>query len=102
MFFLRHNAHPAVAECDGDYHHDSRKNLLLWNLSIVDASNKAGSMEFSVPASIPGDFFPLEVSFTSKIPYADLKAVQVVDVESETAVKFSTETVFYPDTYEIV
>ncbi|XP_037031893.1 coatomer subunit delta [Bradysia coprophila] len=96
------NSHPSVAECDGDYHHDSRKNVLQWNLPVIDASNKAGSMEFSVPASIPGDFFPVQVSFSSKIPYADLKATNVLNVDDDSAVKFSTETVFYPDKYEIV
>ena len=61
FFYFRLNSHPSVAECDGDYHHDSRKNLLQWNLPIIDAANKAGAMEFSVPASIPGDFFPVQV-----------------------------------------
>lgn len=55
------NAHPSVSECDGEYNHDSRKHILQWNLPIIDATNKAGSMEFSVPSSIPGDFFPLQV-----------------------------------------
>ncbi|KAJ6648607.1 Coatomer subunit delta [Pseudolycoriella hygida] len=96
------NSHPSVAECDGDYHHDSRKNILQWNIPVIDAANKAGSMEFSVPASIPGDFFPVQVSFSAKIPYADLKATQVVSVDDGSPVKFSTETVFYPDKYEIV
>lgn len=43
-----------------------------------------------------------QVSFNSKIPYADLKATQVLNVDDDSAVKFSTETVFYPDKYEIV
>lgn len=93
---------PTVAECDGDYHHDSRKNILQWNHAIVDASNKSGSMEFSVPSSIPGDFFPVQVSFTSKVPYADLVAKHVTMVDDESPAKFSTETIFYTDKYEIV
>lgn len=56
------NIVPVISECDGDYHHDSRKNVLQWNLSVIDASSKRGSMEFTVPNSIPGDFFPLDVS----------------------------------------
>lgn len=93
---------PTVAECDGDYHHDSRKHVLLWNLPLVDASNKSGSLEFSVPSSIPGDFFPVQLSFTSKIPYADLVLRQVTTVDDESAVKFSSETILYPDRYEVV
>jgi coatomer subunit delta len=95
---------PAIAECDGDYHHDSRKNVLTWSLPIIDATNKAGALEFSVPASIPGDFFPLQVQFTSKISYAEVKATKVVmiDDETEQPVKYSTETLLYADTYEVV
>lgn len=93
---------PSIAECDGDYHHDSRKNVLQWNLPVIDASSKQGSMEFTVPNSIPGDFFPLDVSFSSKIPYAELQAVKVQLVDDDSDVKYSTETQFYPDKYEIV
>uniref|UniRef100_A0A1L8DVU7 Coatomer subunit delta n=1 Tax=Nyssomyia neivai TaxID=330878 RepID=A0A1L8DVU7_9DIPT len=95
-------ANPAIAECDGDYNHDSRKNTLTWSLPIIDVNNKAGSMEFSVPASIPGDFFPLQVAFVSKTPYADIKALDVATVDEETPVKYSSETVFYAEKYEIV
>lgn len=96
------NSVPSVAECEGDYTHDPRKHVLHWNLPVIDASNKAGSMEFSVPASIPADFFPLEVSFVSKNPYADLKLNDVVMVEDEQPVKFSHETLLYTERYEIV
>lgn len=58
-------------------------------------------MEFSCPSSIPGDFFPVEVTFVSKIPYADLKVKTVSMIEDESAVPFSVETVFYPEKYEI-
>uniref|UniRef100_A0A1S4H4R7 Coatomer subunit delta n=1 Tax=Anopheles gambiae TaxID=7165 RepID=A0A1S4H4R7_ANOGA len=93
---------PSIAECDGDYNHDSRKNQLLWNLPVIDASSKQGSMEFSVPSSIPGDFFPLDVTFSSKIPYAELAPAKVLLVDDGSEVKFSAETVFYTDKFEIV
>lgn len=93
---------PSIAECDGEYNHDSRKNLLQWNLPVIDASSKQGSMEFSVPNSIPGDFFPLDVTFSSKIPYAELAAAKVVQVDGDVEVKFSAETIFYTEKFEIV
>lgn len=93
---------PNVSECDGNYNHDSRKNFLQWNLPIIDSSNKSGSMEFNAAASIPGDFFPIQVSFTSKTPYADLKANSVMLIDDEVPVKFSSDTIFYPEVYEIV
>ncbi|XP_055374809.1 coatomer subunit delta [Condylostylus longicornis] len=96
------SVHPNVGECDGTYTFDSRKHNLQWNLPIIDASNKAGSLEFSCASSIPGDFFPLQVSFVSKTPYADLKAKEVIALEDETPVKFSKETFLFVDKYEIV
>ncbi|XP_055298175.1 coatomer subunit delta [Sitodiplosis mosellana] len=92
---------PTVVDCEGDYHYDKGKNRLQWNISIVDASNPAGSMEFSCPSSIPGDFFPVEVTFVSKVPYADLKVLHVTKVDDDSAVPFSVETIFYPEKYEI-
>jgi hypothetical protein len=94
---------PSIAECDGDYNHDSRKNLLHWSLPVIDAGNKQGSMEFTVPSSIPGDFFPVDVSFSSKTLYADLKPTQITQVDDEgTPLKYSTDTILYPEKYEIV
>lgn len=64
---------PVVSECDGNYNHESKRNQLTWSLPIIDASNKAGSLEFSAPRAIPNDFFPLNINFTSKSSYASIK-----------------------------
>lgn len=101
LFHFSNGCQPTVVDCEGDYQYDQRKNRLQWNISIIDSSNPAGSMEFSCPSSIPGDFFPVEVTFVSKIPYADLKVKTVSMIEDESAVPFSVETVFYPEKYEI-
>lgn len=94
---------PSITECDGEYNHDSRKHQLLWNLPVIDAANKQGAMEFSVGSSIPGDFFPVAVSFVSKTIYADLKPAQITLIDDETSnVKYSIETVLYPEKYEVV
>nr|CAD7438436.1 unnamed protein product [Timema bartmani] len=63
---------PVVSECDGEYTYEPRKNMLLWTLPIIDASNKSGAMEFSATA-LPGDFFPVTVNFVCKRSYANLK-----------------------------
>lgn len=96
------NVQPSVAEYDGTYNFDSRKHILQWNLPVIDAANKSGSMEFSCNSSIPGDFFPLQVTFVSKTPYAALRAKDVQQVDDDSAVKFSTETILFVDKYEIV
>ncbi|XP_014481997.1 PREDICTED: coatomer subunit delta [Dinoponera quadriceps] len=93
---------PIVGECDGQYVHEARRNMLVWSLPLIDASTKSGSMEFSAPSSNPADFFPLHVSFSSKTPYAKIKVSEVLLVEDESPVKHSVETVFFTDNYEVV
>ena len=64
---------PVISDCDGEYRHDSRKNILSWTLPIIDSTNKSGYLEFSAPNTTPSDFFPLNIGFVSKSTYADLK-----------------------------
>nr|CAD7589021.1 unnamed protein product [Timema genevievae] len=92
---------PVVSECDGEYTYEPRKNMLLWTLPIIDASNKSGAMEFSATA-LPGDFFPVTVNFVCKRSYANLKVTEVLAVEDDSPVKFSEETVFFTEKYEVV
>ncbi|KAL7744089.1 hypothetical protein ACLKA6_009075 [Drosophila palustris] len=96
------NVQPSVAEYDGTYNYDARKHVLQWHIPIIDAANKSGSMEFSCSASIPGDFFPLQVSFVSKTPYAAISALDVVQVDNDSSVKYSSETILFVEKYEIV
>ena len=62
---------PRVGECDGDYYHDSRKNVLEWRLAVIDGNNKTGSLEFSIPG-VPDDFFPVTVNFVSRKSYCNI------------------------------
>ncbi|XP_043259367.1 coatomer subunit delta [Colletes gigas] len=93
---------PIVSEFDGQYTHEARRNMLVWSLPIVDETTNSGSMEFSAPSSTPADFFPLRVSFSSKTSYVDIKVTEVLLVEDESPVKYSVETVFFTDNYEVV
>ncbi|KAH3701457.1 hypothetical protein DPMN_076445 [Dreissena polymorpha] len=92
---------PVVGDCDGEYSYDSRKNVLHWNLTLIDASNKSGAMEFSVGGH-PDDFFPINVSFVSKKSYCDIQVTDVKLLEDDTPAKYSSEVCFYVDKYEIV
>lgn len=63
---------PVIGDLDGEYKHDSRRNILEWCLPVIDANNKTGSLEFSI-AGQPNDFFPVSVSFVSKRNYCDIQ-----------------------------
>jgi len=91
---------PVVAECDGDYTYE-KKGTLLWQLPMIDAKNKTGSIEFSCGGN-PDDFFPVQVAFFSKKSYSGIEVLDCYEVDSETVVKHSTETILVGDRYEIV
>lgn len=61
-----------IGDLDGEYRHDSRRNVLEWCLPVIDVKNKTGSLEFSIPGQ-PNDFFPVNVSFVSKGSYCDIQ-----------------------------
>uniref|UniRef100_A0A8C1I9Y8 Coatomer subunit delta n=1 Tax=Cyprinus carpio TaxID=7962 RepID=A0A8C1I9Y8_CYPCA len=63
---------PVIGDLDGEYRHDSRRNVLEWCLPVIDVKNKTGSLEFSIPGQ-PNDFFPVSVSFVSKGSYCDIQ-----------------------------
>uniref|UniRef100_F6QY24 Coatomer subunit delta n=1 Tax=Ciona intestinalis TaxID=7719 RepID=F6QY24_CIOIN len=93
---------PNVSEVDGDFKHDSRKNILEWCLPVINSSNTTGSMEFSIPGS-PDDFFPINVSFhATKRLFTGIEVGHVEFAQGGSPVKFSTETALLVDKYEIV
>ena len=61
-----------MSEVDGNYKHDSRHNVLEWSLPVIDATNKSGSLEFSI-AGQPDDFFPVTINFLSRKSYCDIQ-----------------------------
>ncbi|XP_023648204.1 coatomer subunit delta [Paramormyrops kingsleyae] len=92
---------PVIGDLDGEYRHDSRRNMLEWCLPVVDGNNKTGSLEFSV-AGRPSDFFPVTVSFVSKRTFCDIQVMKVSQVDGDSPVRFSSETALVVDKYEIL
>ncbi|XP_066565014.1 archain 1a [Amia ocellicauda] len=92
---------PVIGDLDGEYRYDGRRNVLEWCLPVIDAKNKTGSLEFSI-AGQPNDFFPVNVSFVSKRNYCDIQVSKVTQVDGDSPVRFSTETSFVVDKYEIL
>lgn len=114
---------PIIKQCDGDYQYEKYKNILVWRLSTIDQSNTTGSLEFSVTGSAhTADFFPVNVTFTSKTSYCDiqvtnklnqikifvfncfllLKVIGASHAETGQPANYSQEVSFSTDKYEIV
>ena len=92
---------PNISECEGDYTHDTRKQQLLWQHTIIDQNNRSGSMEFSC-GGCPDDFFPVSVSFSSSKSYSGVQVLDCSQVDGDDPVKFSSTVQFFAEKYEIV
>jgi len=92
---------PTVSECEGEYTYDSRKGALLWQHTIIDQHNRSGAMEFSVSGN-PDDFFPVSLSFSSEKTFSGIQVLECKEVDGHQPVKYSANTVFYAEKYEIV
>jgi len=92
---------PNVAECDGEYTHDTRHGALLWQHPLIDTNNKQGSLEFSIGGN-PQDFFPVTLSFNSTKSFSGIKVIDCVEVDGGNPVKHSTATAFFAEKYEVV
>eukprot|EP00096_Caligus_rogercresseyi_P002137 TRINITY_DN1402_c0_g1_i1.p1 TRINITY_DN1402_c0_g1~~TRINITY_DN1402_c0_g1_i1.p1 ORF type:complete len:547 (+),score=176.22 TRINITY_DN1402_c0_g1_i1:62-1642(+) len=91
---------PVVAECAGDYTYE-RRGVLLWQLPLIDESNKSGMMEFSVGGQ-PDDFFPVSVSFYSKKLFSGIQVSDIFFLEDGGSVKHSKESLLITDKYQVV
>ena len=92
---------PVVNMCDGQWRHDSRKHCLTWQIDLIDDQNRNGSMEFSVPASDPAAFFPIDVSFSSKGTYCGVAVDTVTRTSDGAPVKYTFLTHLATDKYVI-
>ena len=63
---------PVIGEITGEYHYDSRKSVLEWQLPVIDEANCTGSLEFTI-AGNPDDFYPVTVSFYSTKTICDMQ-----------------------------
>jgi hypothetical protein len=92
---------PNVTACDGDFRADVRKGIMTWTIDLIDAGNKSGSMEFSVPAAEASSFFPIDISFSSRATYCGVEVGGVVRTADGAPVKHVVKTVLSTDTYTV-
>ncbi|KAK9809010.1 hypothetical protein WJX72_007862 [[Myrmecia] bisecta] len=93
---------PKVNQCDGDYHYDPRKSLLLWSIDLIDDTNRSGAMEFVTPVTASDTFFPVEVSFTSAKTLCDVSVASVTSNQTGAPVKYAYKTLLATDGYQVV
>ncbi|KAK9915694.1 hypothetical protein WJX75_002778 [Coccomyxa subellipsoidea] len=94
---------PRINQVDGDYHYDSRKQVLLWSIDLIDDTNRSGSMEFVIGSAATSDaFFPVDVSFSAQHTLADVSISAVLAVDDDQPVKYATRSMLQTDGYQVV
>eukprot|EP00798_Chlamydomonas_sp_ICE-L_P013531 gene13531-19401_t len=73
---------------DGDWRFDSKRSALIWSIDLIDDTNRAGSMEFVVPATDSELFFPVEVGFTSTKTFCEMAVESVTNINREAPIKY--------------
>jgi hypothetical protein len=90
---------PTVNQVDGDFTYDGRRNVLRWEIQMIDKSNRNGSMEFVVPVTDGGNFFPINVDFTSRQTLCDVRVAEVTRTTDGSSVKHFGESTVVCENY---
>lgn len=80
----------------GESTFDSIRNVLQWQIPLIDSNSPTGTMEFSAIGR-PDDFYPVAVNFSSNTLYSKITIGGVQHVETKQPIKFSIEHSFVAD-----
>ncbi|CAG8615206.1 7859_t:CDS:2, partial [Cetraspora pellucida] len=74
VFYCRNpGENPVVGDVDDHYEVNRQTRTLKWQLPIIDASNKQGSLDFNIVGDDVNVFFPVEVPFISEKLVCDIE-----------------------------
>jgi len=93
---------PSIISCDTGTHRHSRSTMeLVWEIELIDSSNKSASLEFTVPQKDPEAFFPIQVNFASKQLNAGLDIAGVGSAVDGTPIKFGVQKRVVAESYKV-
>lgn len=93
---------PTVSQCDGEFIYNPRSQSVEWSIALIENSNRQGSLEFSTARVDASNFFPIEVSFSSKYTYAPVAVAKVSAATTGEPIEFGHEVSLVPDVFSIV
>ncbi|CAG8627903.1 8374_t:CDS:2 [Ambispora gerdemannii] len=99
---LPSNGNPKVGQVDGQYEVNRQTRTFEWQLPIIDASNKQGTLEFNISGDDANLFFPVNVSFVSERLICDIDVKEITNLDNGTSVTFSKEKILTTEDYSVV
>lgn len=94
-------APPTVNQLDGNWRFDARAGRLIWSIDLVDRSNANGALEFVVPGTDPGAFFPIEAAFSADTTLCGIEVAAVTAVDGGAPVRYAAQTSLATDEYVV-
>jgi len=96
------SAPPQVIDCgSGTAKHNRGAEELVWEVDMVDGSNKTASLEFNVAGKDADAFFPIMVSFRSKQIAAGVDVATVVNSASGAPLQHGVTKSVSTDAYKV-
>jgi hypothetical protein len=95
-------AAPQVIDCgSGTHRHNHKAEELVWEIEMIDGSNKTASLEFNVAQRDTEAFFPINVGFRSKQLSAGVGVATVVHSETGAPIQYGVSTSVSTDVYKV-
>ena len=101
-FLCSDGSYPTVTSHTGEWALNPSVHALDWNIPIINADDRSGSMEFSVGGDAPGAFFPVKVSFIGEGSIAGVHLASVIKVETGEDVVYSEDATLQIENYTVV
>mmetsp|Transcript_21726 Transcript_21726/g.44598 ORF Transcript_21726/g.44598 Transcript_21726/m.44598 type:complete len:559 (-) Transcript_21726:213-1889(-) len=96
------SAAPQVVDCgSGTHRHNHKTEELVWEIEMIDGSNKTASLEFNVQQRDSDAFFPISVAFRSQQLAAGVDVGAVVHSESGAPIQYGVSTSVSTDVYKV-
>ncbi|KAJ1458488.1 hypothetical protein M885DRAFT_512953 [Pelagophyceae sp. CCMP2097] len=94
-------ATPQIVNIDGQHHHDAAREQMVWQLPMVDGSNRTGTLEFNIASRDASAFFPITLAFTSKNLYYDIAVTSVNALDTGSPITYSLNKALSVESFRI-
>ena len=92
---------PKITSIDGNYKHNSSNGEMVWEIDVIDNSNRSGSLEFTINQKDSDAFFPINLQFVSQNLYCKIDVVSVKSLNDDSPIMYGCTKNMSSDEYVI-
>jgi len=93
---------PSIVSIDGLYTFDVNSGMMCWHHDFIDTTNSTGTLEFSIPGSSIGTFFPVQVDFKSDNLLCPIEVTGVTSTSNGSLVPNNLIKSVIPESYQVL